>query len=173
MKIKIAITTLILVLIFSSCKEEKKIVLRNDFSVTIEGVFLKNDKIQVFYLLNGGEWNDKNSVSQPVYASNEMQKIVLHFPEKIVPENIRVDLGFNPTQSNVTIKNISIRHKSKVINGDLEKYTKYFYPNEFVTWDPNYFGYKLSVVNDKYDPFLMGNDELVVELAKISDDNNF
>jgi hypothetical protein len=172
MNIKIIIIAFVFGLFFSSCKEEKKTVVKNDYSVTIEGVFLKNDKLQVFYLIDGSDWKDENSVSQPIYASNEMQKIVLHFPEKIVPVNIRVDLGFNSTQSNITIKNISVKHKSKVINGDFEKYTKYFYPNEFVTWDPNYFGYKLSVVNEKYDPFLMGNDELVIQLVKISDDYN-
>lgn len=167
MKIKLLISMLLCGLFFVSCKEDK-----NEepeiFSVIIEGVFGKNDKIQVFYLLNGDEWKDKNSVSQPIYASNEMQKIVLNLPENIIPENIRVDLGFNTTQENATIKNISVNYKSKVIDGDLGKYTKYFYPNEFVTWDPNYFGYKLSVINDRYDPFLMGNDEMNIQLIKIA-----
>lgn len=169
MKIKFIISILLFGLLFSSCKEEKIVKEKNNFSVIIEGVFTKNDKIQVFYLLDGDDWKDINSVSQPVYASNNMQKIVLNFPDKVVPENIRVDLGFNPTQANVTIKNISIKYKSKVINGDFEKYTKYFYPNEFVTWDPNYFGYKLNVINDKYDPFLMGNDDLAIKLVKITE----
>jgi hypothetical protein len=168
MKIKFIISVLLCALLLGSCKEEKEIKAKDVFSVTIEGVFEKNDKIQVFYLLDGDVWKDANSVSTPVYASKEMQKIVVNFPEKIVPENIRVDLGFNPTQTNVTIKNISVKYKSKIINGDFEKYTKYFYPNEFVSWDPNYFGYKLNVVNDKYDPFLMGNDEMAIQLVKIT-----
>ncbi|WP_338841661.1 hypothetical protein [Flavobacterium ginsenosidimutans] len=168
MKIKFIISVLICGLLFSSCKEEKVVKEKKNFSVIIEGVFEKNDKLQVFYLISGDVWKDDNSVSIPVYASKEMQKIVVDFPEKVVPENIRVDLGFNPTQTNVTIKNISVKYKSKIINGDLEKYTKYFYPNEFVTWDPSYFGYKLNVINDKYDPFLMGNDELAIQLVKIT-----
>ncbi len=167
MKIKFVLSALVAALLLSSCKEEKKVKEEHHFSVEIEGVFHKNDKLQVFYLIEGDVWKDDHSVSQPVYASDDMQKITLNFPNKVVPENIRVDLGFNPTQSNVTIKNISIRYKSKVINGDFEKFTKYFYPNEFVAWDPEYFGYKLFSVNNKYDPFLMGNDELAIQLAKI------
>jgi hypothetical protein len=167
MKIKLLILLVLYGLFFGSCKEDNKAENEN-FSVVIEGVFTKNDKIQVFYLVEGDDWKDQNSVSQPIYASNEMQKMVLNFPKKIIPENIRVDLGFNTTQENATIKNISIKYKSKVIDGDFGKYTKYFYPNEFVTWDPNYFGYKLSVINDKYDPFLMGNDELNIQLIKVA-----
>lgn len=169
MKIKFIISVLICGLLFSSCKEEKVVKQKKNFSVVIEGIFEKNDKIQVFYLIAGDVWKDSNSVSRPVYASKEMQKIVVDFSEKVVPENIRVDLGFNSTQSNVTIKNISVKYNSKIIDGDLEKYTKYFYPNEFVTWDPNYFGYKLNVIDGKYDPFLMGNDELAIQLVKITE----
>ena len=168
MKIKFIISVLICGLLFSSCKEEKVVKQKKNFSVIIEGIFEKNDKIQVFYLIAGDVWKDANSVSRPVYASKQMQKIVVDFSEKVVPENIRVDLGFNPTQSNVTIKNISVKYNSKIIDGDFEKYTKYFYPNEFVTWDPNYFGYKLNVIDGKYDPFLMGNDEMTIQLVKIA-----
>lgn len=167
MKIKLVLTALIGALLFNSCKEETIVKENNHFTVEIEGVFHKNDKLQVFYLIDGDVWKDDHSVSQPVYASDEMQKVVVNFPDKVVPQNIRVDLGFNPTQTNVTVKNISIKYKSKVIDGDFDKFTKYFYHNEFVEWDPNYFGYRLFSVNDKYDPFLMGNDELIVQLGKI------
>lgn len=169
MKIKFIISVLICGLLFSSCKEEKVVKEKKKFSVIIEGIFEKNDKLQVFYLISGDVWKDDNSVSIPVYASKEMQKVVVDFPGKVIPENIRVDLGFNPTQTNVTIKNISVKYGSKEIKGDFGKYTEYFYPNEFVTWDPNYFGYKLNVINEKYDPFLMGNDELAIQLVKITE----
>lgn len=173
MKSNVIVIALISIMLLSGCNksassEEEKVAGKNNFSVVIEGIFAKNDKIQVFYLLKGDVWKDDNSVSQTVYASNQMQKIEVDFPEKVVPENIRVDLGFNITQENVTIKNISVKYKSNIINGDFDKFTKYFYPNEFVTWDPNYFGYKLSVINEKYDPFLMGNDQMAIQIAKIT-----
>jgi hypothetical protein len=169
MKFKVISTCVFIALLLSSCgKKEENIARKKDvFTVTIEAVFAKNDKLQIFYLPEGGEWKDENSVFRPVYASNDMQKIVINFPDKVFPENIRVDLGYNTTQQNVTIKNISIRHNSKVIDGDFEAYKKYFYGNEFVTWDANYFGYKLSQVNNQYDPFLMGNNELMDELQRL------
>ncbi|CAM3594540.1 hypothetical protein [Flavobacterium chungbukense] len=169
MKLKVISTCFLIALLISSCgkKEENQTKKKDLFTVTIEGIFAKNDKLQVFYLVEGGEWKDENSVFRSVYASSEMQKIVINFPEKVFPENIRVDLGYNTTQQNVTIKNISIQHNSKVINGDFDAYKKYFYTNEFVTWDPNYYGYKLSVINNQYDPFLMGSNELKDELQRL------
>lgn len=167
MKLKVISICLLFSLFIASCDKKENIKKRDFFEITIEGVFAKNDKIQVFYLVEGQEWKDENSILRPVYASEEMQKIVLNVPDNVFPENIRVDLGINTTQQYVTIKNISVKHNAKIINGDLEAYKKYFYGNEFVSWDPNYFGYKLSTVNDNYDPFLMGNNELMDELQRI------
>ena len=52
MNIKIIIIAFIFGLFFSSCKEEKKTVVKNDYSVTIEGVFLKNDNWRILEIFN-------------------------------------------------------------------------------------------------------------------------
>lgn len=169
MNTKLLLGALILFFTLNSCKndvvKEEQTSSKDNFSVVIEGVFEKNDKLQVFYLLDGKEWSEENSVSQAIYASKDMQKIELDFPKNVKIKNVRVDLGFNPTQSYVTIKNISVKYKDEIIDGDLEGYILYFTPNEFVTWDPNYFGYKLSTLNDNYDPFMMGNELFIDKLA--------
>jgi hypothetical protein len=148
-------------------KTEEDNVLNNGFSVIIEGVFAKNDKVQVFYLTEGKDWNDENSVISPVYASSEMQKLKIDFPEKMIPKNIRVDVGENEYQSNITLKNISVLYKNDTISGDNDNFKIYFYPNEFITWDPVYYGYKLSKINNSYDPYFMGNDLLIDKLEQI------
>lgn len=169
MKTKLLLGAFILFFTLNSCKSDvtkpENPSLKDNFSVVIEGVFEKNDKLQVFYLLDKQEWSEENSVSQAIYASKDMQKIELDFPKNIKLKNVRVDLGFNPTQSYVTIKNISLKYKDEVIDGDLENYILYFTPNEFVTWDPNYFGYKLSIINEQYDPFMLGNELFMDKLA--------
>ena len=125
----------VLFLTLASCnqKEESASISKENFTVTIEGVFGKNDKLQVFYLTKDSEWNDENSVVMPVYASSEMQKIEVVLPEKVSPINIRVDVGENKFQSNITIKNISVLYKTKTIDGNNDNFTDYFYPNEFIS----------------------------------------
>lgn len=136
------------------------------YSVEMDVVFTKNDNIQVFYLLKGSDWNDGNSISKPIYASNQMQKMVFDLPKNITPENFRIDFGFNSTQTNITIKNITIKYKNQIIDGDLGNFSKYFTSNPFISWDPDYFGYKLNKINDEYDPFMIGNDLLISKLKK-------
>lgn len=138
---------------------------KDNYSIEIEGLFQKNDKLEVYYLIEGKDWNNDNSVSQTIYASNKMQKITLDLPKDVEPKNLRVDLGVNPSQTYVTIKNISIKFKDKVLDGSNEIFIDWFTPNEFVTWDMNYYGYKLSPVNGSYDPYLMGNDLLIDKMV--------
>lgn len=160
--------SLFIAIAFISCKNEDQKEAENDgFSVEIEGVFTKNDELQVFYKLSGSDWGEENSEKLPVYGSSEMQKVELKLPKNISPENIRVDVGFNPTQNNVTIKNVSIKYKDQVIDGDNGTFTKYFYHNDFVVWDMDYYGYKLIKIGEAYDPFFMGNDLFISKLKKI------
>lgn len=154
-------------LISCNQKSENQATSQDNFSVILEGIFAKNDRIQIFYLTKDKDWNDENSVITPVYASSEMQKIQIDFPEKIVPKNIRVDVSENEYQSNITLKNISVLYKNDTISGDNDNFKIYFYPNEFITWDPVYFGYKLSKINNGYDPYFMGNDVLIDKLDQI------
>lgn len=170
MNSKLCYLYFVLFLTLASCnqKEESATIPKENFTVTIEGVFGKNDKLQVFYLTKDSEWNDENSVVKPVYASSEMQKIEVVLPEKVSPINIRVDVGENKFQSNITIKNISVLYKTKTIDGNNGNFTDYFYPNEFISWDPEYYGYKLNSLGNAYDPFFMGNDLLISKLEQIN-----
>lgn len=169
MNSKLCYLYFVLFLTLTSCnqKEESATISKDNFTVTIEGVFGKNDKLQVFYLTKDSEWNDENSVVMPVYAYSEMQKIVVALPEKVSPINIRVDVGENKFQSNITIKNISVLYKTKTIDGNNGNFMDYFYPNEFISWDPEYYGYKLNSIGNAYDPFFMGNDLLISKLEQI------
>lgn len=160
--------TISLTLILGSCQNSFKTETqkqKDNYSIEIEGLFQKNDKLEVYYLVEGKDWSNENSISQAIYASNKMQKIVLDLPQDVTPKNLRVDLGVNPSQSYVTIKNIVIKFKDKSLDGGNEIFLDWFTPNEFVTWDMNYYGYKLSSVNGSYDPYLLGNDLLMDKMA--------
>ena len=155
-------------LVFGACQNSNNRdnqTTKDNYSIEIEGLFQKNDKLEVYYLIEGKDWNNDNSITQVVYASNKMQKITLDLPKGIEPKNFRVDLGVNPSQTYITIKNISIKFKDRTLDGGNENFIEWFTPNEFVIWDMNYYGYKLSTVNGSYDPYLMGNDLLMDKMA--------
>lgn len=157
----------ILLLSFGACQNltSTDSPIKDNYSIEIEGLFKKNDKIELYYLVEGKDWNNDNSVSQAIYASNKMQKIILDLPKEANPKNFRIDLGVNPSQGYVTIKNISIKYKDKTLDGANENFIDWFAPNEFVSWDMNYYGYKLSSINGSYDPYLIGTDLLVDKIA--------
>lgn len=163
MKTKLLSLFAFTLVLFSSCQNSvstENETTKDHYSIEIEGLFQKNDKLEVYYLVEGKDWNNDNSITQAVYASNKMQKITMDLPKDVEPKNFRIDLGVNPSQTYVTIKNISIKFKDKTLDGANENFIEWFTPNEFVSWDMNYYGYKLSTVNGNYDPYLMGNDLL-------------
>lgn len=168
MKTKLLSLLVFTFVLFTACQNSlsrENETIKDNYSIEIEGLFQKNDKLEVYYLVDGKDWNNDNSITQAVYASNKMQKIILDLPKGIEPKNFRVDLGVNPSQTYVTIKNISIKFKDKTLDGGNENFIEWFVPNEFVAWDMNYYGYKLSTVNGSYDPYLMGNDLLMDKMA--------
>lgn len=166
MKTKFILVVLLISSFFTSCKNENTDLEKDNVTVTIETVFGKNDYLKISYLKNG-TWSDDNTLSKPIYASNQMQKIEFDLPKGIKPENIRFNVGYNPTQNYVTIKNITIKYKSQIIDGDMGKYSKYFSTNGFIFWDSDYVGYKLAKINNQYDPTLTGNDLLIGKLKKL------
>ena len=168
MKTKLLTLIAFAFLVFGACQNSNNRdnqTTKDNYSIEIEGLFQKNDKLEVYYLIEGKDWNNDNSITQVVYASNKMQKITLDLPKGIEPKNFRVDLGVNPSQTYITIKNISIKFKDRTLDGGNENFLEWFTPNEFVIWDMNYYGYKLSTVNGSYDPYLMGNDLLMDKMA--------
>jgi hypothetical protein len=160
--------TVILLLIFMSCdnksKEDKEVENQEGYSLKIEGLFLKNDKIQVYYLV-GEEWKEENSILFPVYSNPSLQTLDIKLPPKLVPNNIRIDISSNKTQQNITLKNISVfKGNDVIIYGDNELFSNYFVLNEYITWDNDYFGYKVQEVNGIYDPYFIGNDTFIKNL---------
>ena len=145
-------------------KEDKEVENQTGYSLKIEGLFLKNDKIQVYYLV-GEEWKEENSILFPVYSNPSLQTLDIKLPPKLVPNNIRIDISSNKTQQNITLKNISVLKDNEVIiYGDNELFSNYFVLNEYISWDSDYFGYKVQEVNGIYDPYFIGNDAFIKNL---------
>jgi hypothetical protein len=157
---------LVLTLLVFSCGEKKndKPQEFNGYSLTIEAIYNKNDKIQV-YFMTGGAFSEENSVITNVYASSEIQSFKILLPKNITPENLRIDISSNKFQNNITIKNISVYKSNRLIGfGDNGEFTKYFIPNEYLSYDTDELFFKINNSLDIYDPFFLGNDALIKAL---------
>ncbi|MGV3461646.1 MAG: hypothetical protein ACO1N9_14450 [Flavobacterium sp.] len=172
-KLILAILTLISIV---SCKDEKQPVEPSndksntsaDCSVILEAKFSLNDKFQVYYTEDqSDELSGENVVDMYVYGSPDMQTITIPFPDGIIPYKIRFDLGENNSQSIMVIKNISIKYKDKVIDGDNGKFMNFWTPNEAIKYDASNFVYNLTQVNGLHDPLLVSNANLEDELLSL------
>lgn len=155
-----------------SCNEKETFAEQNNDSVKadgnfvqIEAIYAKNDKLSVYCKGKNQEYKADPTVSRMVYASNELQTIEIPLPKYADLENLRIDLSVNPSQTLVTIKNVTIHYDGKKIDGDYAEFTKYFGFNEYVSWDPLYFGYKFNNVNNTFYPAMFGNDALKQKLT--------
>lgn len=178
---KILLSTLLIssFLTLSSCGDKKGG--RNDLSeteevekdstkglvVTLEGVFTKNDRFELFYSDNQN-FDGKKVIRETVYGEPILQKIVFEIPEKENPQNLRLDLGSNAEQQFITIKNISIEYRNKIIlNGENEKYLDYFPSNSTVVYNPQKLNFELkNNLEGFFDPIMFSNDNLKKVLNK-------
>ena len=136
--------------------------------VTLEGVFTKNDHFQLFYS-NDTNFLEENSITIPVYGQCVVQDIAFELPEGKKPQNLRLDLGSNAEQQFISIKNISIEYRNKIIfNGENEKYLDYFPESSTVVYNPQKLNFELkNNLEGIFDPIMFSNDNLKKVLNKV------
>lgn len=144
----------------------------DDVTLTLEAKFLLNDKFQIYYTKEPNvELNGDNLLNKYVYGSDQMQKVVFKFPKGIIPYKIRLDLGENVGQKNISVKNISINYKDNEINGDDGEFMKSWTTNASLVYDNNKFIYNIELINGLHDPLLITNVNLEKKLLKFRKDN--
>lgn len=176
--ILLSLSTLIL---STSCSEEKK-ELKTDkttaqyegVEVIVEGVFKENDKISVFYdqNLEKGNFSSDKKVEKMVYGSPVLQKFVFQIPEDAEPTGIKIDLGVNPSQKEVTSKNISVAYQNDTINGDNGAFLNLFKFKNQLTYDENRFVYTIQGQDGAYNPYLSGMGDFREKLSKLLSNNS-
>lgn len=161
-------------LLFLSCNSNQKVDVTpekesnyENVTLIIEAKILHNDKFQIYYTNKPNiELNGENLLNKFVYGSDEMQTVVFEFPKNEKPYKIRLDLGENEDQTNLTIKNISLRYKDEKINGDEGKFLDYWSANESLFYDSAKFIYNIVPFNNLHDPLLISNINLEKKLLK-------
>lgn len=159
-----------------SCSEEKKdlktektTALYEGVEVIVEGIFKENDKISVFYdqNLEKGNFSSDKKVEKMVYGSPVLQKFVFQIPDDEEPSGIKIDLGVNPNQKEITLKNISVSYQNDTINGDNGAYLNLFKFKNQLTYDEKRFVFTIQGQEENYNPYLSGMGDFREKLSKL------
>lgn len=139
----------------------------DEVTLTLEAAFLQNDKFQIYYTKEPNvELNGEHFIDKYVYGKDQMQKIDFKFPKGVIPYKIRLDLGENMEQKNISVKNISINYKDQVINGDDGEFMKSWTTNGSLVYDPSKFIYNIELINGLHDPLFISSVDVEKKLLK-------
>ena len=174
MKIFNFLKYLVVFAVIVSCGSDKEEVQKKAKSpqdivqLIVEFKSLFNDKFEVYYTVEQGEMiKGDYRLESYVYGSNEMQKIVFDFPTGELPYKIRLDVGENQSVNQMTIKNISVKYKDKLIDGDYGKFMVYYNLYESIKYNKETFMYEFVSINGKKDPFLFSNEYMDTNLLDL------
>lgn len=136
------------------------------FYITLKAIFKKNDFVSVFYTQDQNEVFNANQVlTKEVEASTEIQDIIIEMPKEDYPYNIRLDLGSNKDQLSVVIDECVLHYGSKAFKIKAKDFPKYFNFNDGVVMNADSTSFTLKTYKsnnvDFYDPFIIGNDEMI------------
>ncbi len=136
--------------------------------LTVEFISPVNDKFLLFYTVNpDAVLTDKYALKNYTYGSPEMQKTVFKFPPGALPYKIRLDVGENQSVESLIIKNISIKYKNKVIDGDYGNFMKYWGSNESIKFNEETLRFDIIQINGIKDPLFISNPDLDRELKNL------
>ncbi|WP_309640590.1 hypothetical protein [Flavobacterium sp.] len=178
MKKLLLLSLTLVVLLTVSCGSDKKnepaaaenSTENNDqVALVLEFKTLVNDKFKIYYSKEPNvEIGGEHFIDKYIYGDDDMQKTVFKFPKGVFPYKIRLDVGMNQKVENITIKNISVTYKDKVLDGDEGEYKKFWSPNECLKFNETNFVYDLVPSNGLKSPVFMANVEFQKKLIALS-----
>ncbi len=137
----------------------------SNFSLTVRALFEKDDVIEIYFIQDNSENYTTNlMLLQEVKGSDQFQDVKFNLAPEYYPFNFRMDLGNNAQQNLIKIEGCTLQYGNStyVING--KKLHDYFIFNDGVETHSDSMSFRLKTFKegniDKYDPFLMGNQNL-------------
>ena len=162
---KIILVSLISFLLFScgdgTKKDEaidEKVLVADQFSVTINGLYLKDDVISIVYKKDG-YFLSGEPVEKIVKGSELPQQITIDLPKGEKIQNLSINLSTNKEQNEIGITGISIKNNDKVILSESDNFTTYFLAGEFVSWNEVTSKYVMKH-GGKFPPAMGGSEQL-------------
>lgn len=179
-KFKSIIVLVILLLSVKACKPENqsdkkdlsdsksKAQELNDkdiFELEIKYKISKDDVFQVFYTNSDQEnFSPKKTLRNKVSGSRDYTTVSFKLPKGEFPRKIRIDLGENKKQNRIAVENIQFRYNGKEINIEKELLPHFFVTNKFLDYNSSKGVFRSSIVNDRYDPFIISSALLIKKI---------
>lgn len=166
--------------LLTSCKKDKdqqqqepveeKVV--NLVKVSLTATVKKDDNFQLFYKEEDNveiPFAEQDAVWKEVKGSDQSQVITFLLPENALPNYLRLDVGTNPENENITISNFQIEYLDKKIDiNSTSFFDNYFINNPSIVIEDKASGLiKTQKQNDFYDPFFNSGENLKYELQNI------
>jgi hypothetical protein len=85
----------------------------NLFKVTVNAIVKKNDDFCLLYT-EDNSLNFNDGIWKEVKGSENLQPVEFYFPNEVFPSQLRMDLGKNSEQEDITIKSIKFEYLGNV-----------------------------------------------------------
>jgi hypothetical protein len=180
MKTKLfTILFLVVGVLFSCKKEEKKVEENSTITSTVKNVLVQMDIIQttasnyaVYYTEdNTVNFTDDYVIWNEVKPSPNEQTLDFNFPESAYPTHIRFDFGNAPQTEDVVLKKFKISYGDKSLEVKGADFFKFFQKNDSIITEIDETNGSIKFLkgtaDTKISPFFYPNEILVVEIAKI------
>jgi len=173
MKKQLLFINIVLLTLFSSCKNKEEVapveeVKANTFDVVVDLKIEKDDELILFYKDPSiAYFDDKKTVYNGVKGKSESQLITFSIPEGVLPNDIRFDVSSNKDQAPITINSITLSFEGRIFKIEQRDILKYFTPNEFIKFDEAT-GVATFIKNgENFDPYFLTKPLIYPEIEKV------
>ena len=177
MKSKNVLFTLLTLVMFVACKNEKnaesEVVsaekAKETFNVAFDLVIKQDDSLQLYYKDETmKDWAFDKCVTSVIKGSDNVQQVMFSLPEDVLPTELRFDLGSNKSQKEVEIKNFKMKYYEKSFEAKDTLFFQYFYPNEQIDYNRAKAIAKPLTAGDKvYDPIFISRPVLTDQINNL------
>ncbi|HEX8269274.1 MAG TPA: hypothetical protein VF581_05230 [Flavobacterium sp.] len=175
---KVIFGFLILGMIGTSCKDEKKekgtgdsapaVAVNIPFTVSLRAIVEKDDNFAVYYNEEGkDDYKPEDVVIVTIKGSPNPQNLLFKMEEGIAPTNLRFDMGANTEQKSVKIESFSVINGSKSFTADGKDFTTYFSPNTQVNFDAATGTANFVSDGKSHTPIFLATPNLQAEIVKL------
>lgn len=178
MKTKNVLLTLLTLVMFIACKEDKNTeseevvmveVPKETFNVAFDLVIKQDDSLQLYYKDESmSDWAFDKCVTSVIKGSDNTQQIKFSLPEDVLPTELRFDLGSNKDQKEIEIKNFKMEYFEKSFEVKDTLFFQYFYPNDQIDYNRAKAIAKPIIIDNKvYDPIFISRPVLTDQMNKL------
>lgn len=143
MKTKISLLSLLVSVVFISCKNDKTVnqdeaapvevvekIDPNSFKVIFNVIAKKDDKFHLYYTEDGTiNFPEEKSIWVDVKGNEFEQPIVFNFPEDVIPTQLRIDFNTDQKEESIQVTNFKMTYFGKSFEAPGVQFFDYFGPN--------------------------------------------